>query len=454
MGNSGIAVLKFGGTSMGSADTIRMCSDVIQERIAQNKKPFVVVSAISKMTDTLLNLLYLAKNGEKQDLDKIFQTAVDRHFEILNNLTTTPTLTEKYIGILKNKFASLYNILSEILLVGNYSEETQAVVLSYGEDLSSELMEACLAEYGINGRKIHSKNLVKTFGNCLSANVDFTKTKKAFRKIFDELNRGVIFIMTGFFGSGNDDKIMLLGRGGSDFSGSVAGISLDADVVEIWTDADGVMSADPRLIKDARSWGMMNKDVAFEMARAGAKVLHPKTISASYHNINLLIQNLFNRNFMGTLIDSEHHGDGVKGIVSDDDYSIIHLENHNMFGETGFVAKIGIIASENNIPIDMVATSETSITFTVKAKFLNDNALKLFNSMANCSIISNTVKISIIGENIANSETLEKIFAALKISNIEPLMVTMGRTKSNIGIMVMNNEKNNSLLILHKTFIQ
>lgn len=454
MKNCDIAVLKFGGTSMGSADTMISCVDVVKERIKENKRPFMVVSAISKMTDTLLQLLDLAKHKKKQEMNKVFQSIIERHFAILKDLTKNKELLEKYTGILNNKFASLSGIFNGILLTSDYSEKMQANVLSYGEDLSSDLMEVCLIENGINGKKIHSKYLVKTTGDYLSASVDFAKTKRAFKKVLKDIDSGVVFVMTGFFGGGHNNEIMLLGRGGSDFSGSIAGISLEASAVEIWTDANGVMSADPRLIKNAKSWEEMNKDVASEMARAGAKVLHPKTISASYYNIDIIIRNLFNKNFKGTLVNSKHHGDGVKGIVSDNGYSILHLENQDMFGGTGFIAEIGLIASENNIPLDMATTSETSVSFTIKTKFLNNSALKLFNSIANFNITDNVVKISIIGENIANNDILEKAFTSLKKANIEPLMVSMGRSKNNIGVIVDINNRDQALSVLHDALIK
>ena len=452
MTTNNIAVLKFGGTSMGTAETMNICADVISNKIKQKEKPFVVVSAVSKMTDTLIKLLELAKNNKKHDLNTVFQASKDRHFEILKNLTKNAELIEKYSKIINAKFAHLFEILNGIILTSDYSEKTQAYVLSYGEDLSSDLMELCLIENGIKGKKINSNKLVKTHGSYLSSDVDFIKTKRAFSKIAKEIENGTIFVMTGFFGGGIDNEIMLLGRGGSDFSGSIAGIALNAKIVEIWTDADGVMSADPRIIKEAKSWEEMNKDIASEMARAGAKVLHPKTISASFYKIDILIRNLFNRAFNGTLINSKLYGDGVKGVVSDDDYSILHLENQDMFGSAGFVAKIGIIAKENNISLDMTTTSETSISFTIKTKTLNKVALKAFNSIADFSIVEDVVKVSVIGENISNNQILEKLFTALKSSKIEPLMISMGHSNNNIGIIIKKNDKVKTIESLHKAF--
>lgn len=445
MKKSNIVVLKFGGTSMGSAITMNSCTDVIKERLASKKKPFVVVSAISKMTDTLLNLLSLAKNRKKQELNRVFQSTKDRHFEILKDLTKNEELINKYTKILNAKFASLLEILSGILLTCDYSEKMQANVLSYGEDLSSDLVELCLLENGIKTKKINSKFLVKTHGDYLSTTVDFIKTKKAFKKVLPEINNGTVFIMTGFFGGGKNNEIMLLGRGGSDFSGSISGIALDSDIVEIWTDADGVMSADPRLITNAISWEKLNKDIASEMARSGAKVLHPKTICASYYDIDIIIRNLFNKNFKGTLVNSDFCEDGVKGVVADGDYSILHLENQDMFGGVGFIAKLGIIADDYDVPLDMAATSETSVSFTIKSSCLNKEILKSFNSIADFSIINDVVKISVIGQNISNNSILEKIFSALKLKNIEPLMITMGQSKNNIGIIVKKDNKNLAL---------
>lgn len=454
MKKSNIVVLKFGGTSMGTAESIKNCADVIISKIKEKKNPFIVVSAISKMTDGILKLLNLAKSGKKREISKLYKEIIDRHFNILVNLIKNNELKNKYIGLLNEKFSSLSRMLDGIILTKDYSEKMQANLLSYGEELSSSILEAYLIDNGINCKKISSKKLVKTNGNYLSADLDYKKTKTCFKKILSNIKNGVVFVMTGFFGSNTENEIMLLGRGGSDFSGSIAGISLNADSVEIWTDVDGVMSADPRLIKTAKSWERINKDVASEMARAGAKVLHPKTILASRYGIDILIKNSFNKSFKGTLVNSDFYGDGVRAVVSDDGYSILHIENQAMFNGVGFITKIGSIASENNIPIDMTTTSETSFSFTIKSNFLTNKTKKLFDSMSNFKIVEDTTKISIIGENIVSNNILELTFKALKEKNIEPLMVSIGQSKNNIGIMVKTENKEKALLTLHKVFIK
>lgn len=454
MKKSNIVVLKFGGTSMGTAESIKSCAGVIIKKINEKKNPFVVVSAMSKITDSLLKLLNSAKDGKKREISKLYKEIIERHFNTLTILVKNSELKNKYINLLNEKFSSLTRILDGIVLTGDCSEKMQANILSYGEELSSLMLEAYLIDNNINSKKISSRKLVKTSGNYLSADLDFKKTKTCFKKILNDIKSGVVFIMTGFFGSNVKNEIMLLGRGGSDFSGSIAGISLNADAVEIWTDVDGVMSADPRLIKTAKSWEKINKDVASEMARAGAKVLHPKTILASHYGIDILIKNSFNKSFEGTLVNSNFYGDGVRAVVSDDEYSILHIENQAMFNGINFIAKIGSIASENNIPIDMTATSETSFSFTIKSILLNNKVKKLFDSVGNFSIINNTTKISIVGENIASNSILELAFKALKEKNIEPLMLSMGQSKNNIGIIIKTENKEKALLILHEKFIK
>ena len=454
MKNSNIVVLKFGGTSMGTADSIKSCASIIIDKIKKGKKPFVVVSALSKMTDNLLKLLNLARSGKNKELGEFFIENINRHYDILNELIVNEKLCELYTNILGERFKSLARIFDGISLVQDYSEKMQANVLSYGEELSSLILEAYLLQNDINCKQISSSKLIKVNGDYLSGDVDFKKTKTCFNKIKKEVENGTTFVMTGFFGSNSENEITLLGRGGSDFSASVAGISLEANSVEIWTDVDGVMSADPRIVKKAKSWEKINKDVASEMARAGAKVLHPKTILAAYYDIDLIIKNTFNQSFKGTLVNNETCGNGVKGIASDDNYSILHLENEDMFGNTGFVAEIGLIASEHNIPLDMTTTSETSVSFTIKSNLLNDNVKKVFDSIANFKVIENTTKISIIGENIASNNILELIFKSLKKENIEPLMVSMGQSKNNIGIVINTENKEKALTTLHKALVE
>jgi aspartate kinase len=451
--NNNIVVLKFGGTSMGTADSIKECVSIVVDKIKTGKRPFVVVSAVSKVTDVLLKMLELAKNNEQERLTIIFTSIRDRHFEILQKLSDNKELTKKYEKILNKKFSRLYDILKGIVLLKDYSEKTQAIVASYGEDLSSELMELCLVEHGINAKKIDSAKFILTDDNYLSSNVDLEQTGKNFKTILKKVNEGTTFVMTGFYGKNLNNEITLLGRGGSDFSGSIAGIGLRADVVEIWTDVDGVMSADPRIVEDAVVWNRLNRDIASEMARAGAKVLHPKTIVASFYGINIVIKNSFNRNAEGTIVDTKDYGDGVKGIVSDDEYSIVHLENQNMFGNVGFIADVGETATDNGIPIDMVTTSETSVSFTVKTNMLDDEALSEFSDISNVEITDDVAKISVIGQNIVNSRILSTIFSALDKNKIEVFLVTVSQSKNNIGIIVKENDKDKTINTLHNDLI-
>jgi aspartate kinase len=197
MDSKNISILKFGGTSMGTAESMKLCMELAMEKIKQGKYPFFVVSAISKMTDSLLKMLEFAKNKRKKDMMGLFISLEERHFDILNNLTNNQSLIDKYTKILNKKFLYLINVLNGILLIEDYSDKTQASIASLGEELSSDLMECCLIENNIKAKKISAKNFVVTDGNYLSANVDFGKTKKKFKKILNEVEH-TTFVMTGF----------------------------------------------------------------------------------------------------------------------------------------------------------------------------------------------------------------------------------------------------------------
>jgi aspartate kinase len=453
MKNSNIVVLKFGGTSMGTAESIRECAGIVKDRIKDGKRPFVVVSAISKMTDTLLTMLKLAKDGEQKELMNIFENIRNRHFEILQKLSDNKELIKKYENILGEKFSRLFDILKGITLLKDCTEKAQAIVASYGEDLSSELMELCLAEGGVNAEKIDSSNFILTDDDYLSSNVELEQTSKNFKPLLRKVNDGITFVMTGFYGKNSNNEITLLGRGGSDFSGSIAGIGLQANTVEIWTDVNGVMSADPRVVESAVVWNKLNRNIASEMARAGAKVLHPKTIVASFYGIDIVIKNSFNKNAEGTIIDTEDYGDGVRGIISDDKYSIVHLENQNMFGNIGFIAGVGEIAANNGIPIDMVTTSETSVSFTIKTNMLDDEVIDEFGAIANVKVFHDVAKISIIGHDIINNKVLSTIFGVLDKNKIEVSLVTVSQSKNNIGIVVGEYAKDKAVNVLHDGLI-
>ena len=452
--NSDVVILKFGGTCMGSANSINVCADIIENKIKSNLVPFVVVSAVSKMTDKLILMLELAKSNKKKEFEENFYDFKQKHLTILNNICKVDTLLNKCSNIMLNKINLLYKLYEKVFILKKYTDKIYALVCSYGEDISSDLMELCLIQRKINAKKIHSKHFVKTNGNYLSANVDFKQSKICFNKIKNTIySEKTVYVMTGFFGSNNNNDIMLLGRGGSDFSASIAGISLETKSIEIWTDADGIMSGDPRIITNAKSWKFINREIATEIAYAGAKVLHPKTISASYYNIDVIIKNLFHQEFEGTLVNSNINTNNIVSITLDDSYSLIHFNNKNILDKYGFIEKINTIFNKNHIFLDIVASSETSISCLIKTNTLPKNTLQLFDKIVNVSIIENVSKISILGNNINNSNILSQIFNILQKEKIDPLTVSIGTSNNNIRIIVKNENKNKTLLCLHQELI-
>ena len=452
--NNNIIVLKFGGTSMGNTESILKCVDVVNETLKKGKKPFVVVSALSGITNKLIELVNFAKAGKRTELNRKLKFLQNKHYEVLNELANcNANLYNDYITKINDKLSSLQILLEGIFLSGDYTKKMYANILSYGEDLSSELMELALEINNIKSKKIHSKELIKTEGSFLSADIDFKMTKNHFqKKTLSLLNNGVVPVMTGFFGGNKNKKnlIMLLGRGGSDFSASIAGIALDAELVEIWTDVDGIMSTDPRITKQAITWEQLNVEIASEMARAGAKVLHPKTIYAALNNIEIIIKNLFNRKFKGTLI-SNKKSDGIKGVVLDHNNKIIHLRNNDMFGNVGFIAKVTEKTAEFKIPIDVCTTSETCFSFSFKDDDYQKSILKDLKNFAELELIENVTKISIIGENIVEDNSiLERIARTFLENDIKIIMSSISCSKNNICLMIKQKDSNKAVIELHK----
>ena len=275
---------------MGTVESITQ-SSAITAHAAKTQQIIVVVSALSGITDQLIALIEAAKKQKTRQIKQGIQELEKRHQDILAHFVEKNSFETAWKKEFEPIFDRMKAILTGISLVGDLTEESYVVVCSFGERLASWIMYEAMKNQGIKTTRIGSEDLIKTDSNYLAANVDFKKTKTYFqKKAVPALKKGNSLIIPGFIAKDSHGKMTLLGRGGSDYTACIAGICTQAEAIEVWTDVDGIMSADPRKVKKVKTWESIEMYTMAEMAYGGAKVLHPKTITASVqHNIPVFI---------------------------------------------------------------------------------------------------------------------------------------------------------------------
>ncbi len=454
-----VVVLKFGGTSMGSAKSISACVEIVKEK-QKSSTPVVVVSAVSGITSYLIKMTDSAINSKQEELNQMIETLEEKHFFILCEFL--PEDLELAKKIWQEEFSHLIqdiaSSLRRISVIGAANDKTKAYILSYGERLSSLLMKNLFSLYKIKAKAINSDELIVTNSSSyLDCHHLQKQTELLCNDILAPLLNDTIPIITGFFGANEYSEITLLGRGGSDYSASIIASAINAKRCEIWTDVDGIMSTDPRVAKNAQSILNIDNQIAAEMAFAGAKILHPRTIQPSQDKgIPVVVLNTFNPSFQGTLISNfTYNSDCVIGIVNIKNNIIIDIKSYEAVSN-GFIANIANVLDDLAISIDVITTSETSVSLSIKSSCYSKEVLETIKSKINCEInvCESVSKVSVIGYNIArNISILGKIFEIMSKYSIENRMISISAANKNISIMVDDNLSDEFTRLLHDYLI-
>ena len=451
----GLKSIKFGGTSMGSAKSILECASIVQDRISKSSV-IVTVSAVGGITDKLLDIINLARKSKPRLVKSMVIEISNLHKKILAEMILD---VEKNHDIWSSEFQPIIDKLEAISygasLVGDLTDKTVAKICAFGEKLSSLLMVYALKITGISAYRVESERIVRTDNNYLKAKVNFQATNVASKKVIRPLlAKKIVPVVTGFIGKDTHGNITLLGRGGSDYTASIIAMVFNAEAVEIWTDVNGIMTADPRIVKDAFSWKSLDMHVMSEMAYSGAKVVHPDTIAlAVKKDIPVYVYNTFNRSFEGTKITKiAPHS---KGIVASSGNTLITLENTNIINGVGFVKKVTSIVAEHNIPIDVCATSEISFTFSIKSEDYTQKLYRALESFASIKVRQNMTKLCFIGNSI-NFDTmlLSGIFALCKSYDVLVHTVSVSASGNNITLVIDENKAHDILRALHEKFLK
>ncbi len=454
--------MKFGGTSVGSVKSILSLKKIVEAE-ARTQPVIVVVSALDGITDKLIATSQMAKQGDEHYREE-FDAMVKRHHQMIDTIITDDKKRVDLFNNVDQLFDQLKSIFYGVYLIHDLSRKTEDTIVSYGERLSSHIVAAMVK----NGVRMNSRDFIRTEKKQGKHVIDADLTTQLVKETFKELNNNQIYVVPGFVARDRDThETTNLGRGGSDYTASIIAAVLNAEVLEIWTDVDGFMTADPKVIKSAYTINELSYVEAMELCNFGAKVIYPPTIyPVCVKNIPIKVKNTFNPEHPGTLIKAKIEDDNkpIKGISSIKGTSLITVTGLSMVGVIGVNRRIFTTLANKGISVFMVsqASSENSTSIGVRdedaaaaAEVLNAEFAKEIETgaMFPMQVESGLATIAIVGENMKQTPGIAgKLFGTLGRSGISVIACAQGASETNISFVVDGKFLRKSLNVLHDSF--
>jgi aspartate kinase len=445
-------VMKFGGTSVGDTKAIERVAAIVRQRLPE--RPVVVVSAMARVTDQLLQMARAAGAGDRKIALTLARELRERHYNTAGELLGTALFTQ-FHGDLGSEFEGLEELLRGISAVGELTPRTTDHVASFGEVLSSKLVTAALSAHGIESRLVDSRDCIVTDEAFTRATPQFEETNAKLRELVAPLlEQGRVPVMGGFIAATRTGITTTIGRGGSDFSAAIVGAGLGAEKIEIWTDVDGMMTTDPNLCPDARRIKVISFDEAAELAYFGAKVLHPATVlPAIQKNIPVYILNSRNPSCEGTRITARapHCKNFFKAIAAKKRITIIDVAAPRMLLAHGFLKAIFDAFDRHRVAVDVVSTSEVSVSLTVDS---NESIPALAADLARLADVKYEGRkaiVCLVGENLREIPGIAAhVFGEL--SDVKIRMISQGASEINLTFVIDEDQVPAVVQRLHKAF--
>ena len=455
-------VMKFGGTSVGSVKSILSLKEIVEAE-ARTQPVIVVVSALDGITDKLIATSQMAKQGDEHYREE-FDAMVKRHHQMIDTIITDDKKRVDLFNNVDQLFDQLKSIFYGVYLIHDLSKKTEDTIVSYGERLSSHIVAAMVK----NGIRMNSRDFIRTEKKLGKHVIDADLTTQLVKETFKDINDKSVYVVPGFIARDRDThETTNLGRGGSDYTASILAAVLNAEVLEIWTDVDGFMTADPKVIKSAYTINELSYVEAMELCNFGAKVIYPPTIyPVCVKNIPIKVKNTFNPEHPGTLIKAKIEDDNkpIKGISSIKGTSLITVTGLSMVGVIGVNRRIFTTLANKGISVFMVsqASSENSTSIGVRdedaeaaAEVLNAEFAKEIETgaMYPMQVESGLATIAIVGENMKQTPGIAgKLFGTLGRSGISVIACAQGASETNISFVVDGRFLRKSLNVLHDSF--
>src|ERR1700733_11667688 len=446
-------VMKFGGTSVESAAAIERVAGIVKARL--ERRPIVVVSAMGKTTNKLLALAQAAIKGQKDDYIRQLHDLRDFHSREARQMVPLARRAELDRS-LDEQFQEMTELVKGLAVLGELTPRSVDAISSYGERLSSYIVSLAFEYFGVPSTHVDSRKVIVTDSRHTQAAPLFAETYRRLAATVAPLAEQKVVVMGGFIASTEAGVTSTLGRGGSDFTASIVGAGVNAEEIQIWTDVDGMLTADPTILHGGHRVKINSFAEAAELAYFGAKVLHPATVvPAVEKNIPVLILNSRRPDLSGTRIVSEAVpcGNVVKSIACKRNITLVNVPSTRMLMAHGFLRRIFEIFDRHATPVDMVATSEVSVSLTIDNISQTQQICQELSEFSDVGMEPDQAIVCLVGENIRYTPGVAaRVFGALRDLNIR--MISQGASLLNLSIVVMEKDLRPAVERLHGEFFR
>jgi aspartate kinase len=444
-------VMKFGGTSVESAQAIERVASIVKARV--DRKPIVVVSAMGKTTNKLLAIANVAIGGKREDYIRQLHDLRDYHSREAR-LVVPLSLRSELDRALDDQFQEMTELVKGLAVLGELTPRSIDAISSYGERLSSYIVALAFEHFGLRAVHVDSRKVIVTDRRHTQAIPNFPETYKRLAATLPPLAEKNVVVMGGFIASTEDGVTSTLGRGGSDFTASIVGAGVHAEEIQIWTDVDGMLTADPTILPGGHRVKTISFAEAAELAYFGAKVLHPATvIPAIERNIPVLILNSRRPEVPGTVIVSQAVPcrNAVKSIACKRKITLVNVHSSRMFMAHGFLRSIFEVFDRYETSVDMIATSEVSVSLTIDNPAHLERICADLREFSEVSTEPEQAIVCLVGENIRYTPGVAaRVFKALDRVNIR--MISQGASLLNLGVVVAEKDLRAAVEALHTEF--
>lgn len=435
-------VLKFGGTSVGSAESIKNVNKIISGISGQK---LIVLSAMSGVTNDLVAISNFLKVGDLSSTEIISDKLKRKHINLVDELITSEEINKVIKLELNNQFSLLNKIFQN-----EYSENAEAKILTFGESILTYIVSEYLKFNDVNTHLLDAKKFM------MVSNLENPDTEKVGRSLLPylkDISKDAIYITQGFVRIDRFNKINTLKREGSDFTATIIGAAINAKEIQIWTDINGFHNNDPRYVANTHPIKNLSFEEAAELAYFGAKILHPQTVSPVIEkNIPIYLKNTFTPEEQGTRISSEVIKHGLKAISAKDGITAIKIKSNRMLMAHGFLRKIFEVFDLHETSIDMITTSEIAISLTIDDTRNLETILNDLDGYGEITVETNHSIICIVGEGLINEKNTSKLFEILQ--DIPVRMISYGGSVNNVSLLVSTENKVKTLQALHSKLFE
>jgi len=460
-------VMKFGGTSVGESSRIRHVASIVRDHALKGDKIVVVVSAMSGVTDRLIEATEKASMRDPASIDAIVKSLAGRHSQASQDVIKNGEILEQTLRSLNGQIAELEKVLVGITYLGELTLRSRDYVLSFGEKLSAIVMSGALKDLGLRVEYFTGGECGIVTDDCFGEakplmNITRQQVKE---KLGPTIEAEAVAVVTGFIGTTQDGLTTTLGRGGSDYTATILGAALQVDEVWVWTDVDGLMTADPKVEPSAKTIPVISFSEAMEMAYFGAKAMHPRALEpASERGIPIRVKNTFNPDSPGTLIVQERQvkpESVVKAVAMIRNVALITVSGAGMVGAPGIAAKVFSVLGENDINVPMISqsSSEANISFVIPRasleKAVNTLELSLLGSGFVKEVTAETdiCIVAVVGAGMKGTPGVAaRVFSAVADQGVNVRMIAQGSSELNISFVVEDSSGVKALRALHREF--